>query len=48
MAIYGAGSKWGNNELRQDFFHHNRYVIGWDQAEANDLYVLVSSIKAVI
>lgn len=46
MAIYGAGSKWGNNELKQDFFDNDRYVIGWNQADANDLYSLISSIKA--
>lgn len=46
MAIYGAGSKWGSDELKQDFFDKNRYVIGWDQADANDLYTLVSTIKA--
>ncbi len=46
MAIFGAGSKWENEELKDDFFENNNYVIGWDIEDANDLYNMISSIKA--
>lgn len=46
MAIFGAGSKWQNDELKDDFYAHNNYVIGWDINNAEDLYAQISSIKA--
>ncbi|WP_268124600.1 hypothetical protein [Roseivirga pacifica] len=45
MAIYGAGSNWGGKEIRQTLFDNNNYLIGWDIANAEDLYTLISSIR---
>ncbi len=46
MAIFGAGSKWEQDEVKDDFFANNNFVIGWDISDAQDLYSLISSIKA--
>ncbi|GAA3771428.1 hypothetical protein [Flavobacterium ginsengiterrae] len=45
MAIYGAGSKWDGDEIKEDFFSNNNYVIGWDINDAQDLYSMISTIK---
>ena len=45
MAIFGAGSNWSGTEIRQRLFDNNYYLIGWDIADAEDLYTLISSIK---
>ena len=45
MAIYGAGSNWDGNEIKDDFFRNNNYVIGWDINDAQDLYSMISTIK---
>ncbi|MTH15545.1 hypothetical protein [Flavobacterium sp. LC2016-01] len=45
MAIYGAGSNWSGQELKDDFFLNNNYVIGWDIKDANDLYSMISTFK---
>lgn len=45
MAIYGAGSKWNDQELKNDFFKNSNYQIGWDISEAEDLYTLISTVK---
>lgn len=46
MAIFGAGSMWdGTDEQKQEFFESNNYVIGWDYAEARDVYFALSSLK---
>lgn len=45
MAIFGAGSKWDQDELKDDFFRNENYVIGWDIKDAEDLYNQISSIK---
>lgn len=45
MAIYGAGSNWDGQELKDDFFLNNNYVIGWDIKDANDLYSMISTFK---
>ncbi|NOZ46429.1 MAG: hypothetical protein GXO79_06565 [Chlorobi bacterium] len=45
MAIFGAGSNWSGKEIRQELFNNDNYLIGWDVANAEDLYTLISSIK---
>ncbi len=45
MAIYGAGSNWGGDEIKDDFFTNNNYVIGWDINDAQDLYNMLSTVK---
>lgn len=45
MAIYGAGSNWDGQELKDDFFQNENYVIGWDIKDANDLYAMISTFK---
>ncbi|WP_312824865.1 hypothetical protein [Epilithonimonas sp.] len=45
MAIYGAGSNWDGDEIKDDFFANNNYVIGWDINDAQDLYNMLSSVK---
>lgn len=45
MAIFGAGSNWNGNEIKDDFFTNKNYVIGWDINDAQDLYNMISSIK---
>lgn len=46
MAIYGVGSNWSGTELREQFFAENRFVLGWNEACANDLYSFIASLKA--
>lgn len=45
MAIFGAGSKWGDDELKQTFFDEEKFVIGWNKSSAKDLYEAVSHLK---
>jgi len=45
MAIFGAGSNWDGNEIKQELFENGNYLIGWDIVNAEDLYTLISSIK---
>jgi len=45
MAIFGAGSNWDGNEIKEDFFRNENFVIGWDINDAEDLYNQISSIK---
>ena len=45
MAIFGAGSNWSGREIRQELFNNENYLIGWNVANAEDLYTLISSIK---
>lgn len=45
MAIYGAGSNWDGDELNEEFFKNENYLIGWDIKDANDLYALISTFK---
>jgi hypothetical protein len=46
MAIFGAGSNWDGNEMKDDFFADENFVIGWDYDSAKDLYDAVSLLKA--
>lgn len=45
MAIFGAGSLWDNNEMKESFFKDENFVIGWNISDANDLYSLISTVK---
>jgi hypothetical protein len=45
MAIYGAGSNWEGNEVKNNFYTDENYVIGWNINNAEDLYSLISSVK---
>ena len=46
MAIYGAGSTWsGGEEMKNDFFTNENFVLGWDKESARDLYEAISSLK---
>ncbi len=45
MAIFGAGSNWDGNEIKDDFFKNENFVIGWDINNAEDLYSQISSVK---
>jgi hypothetical protein len=46
MAIFGAGSNWDGYEKKDDFFKDENFIIGWDYADAKDLYDSVSLLKA--
>lgn len=46
MAIYGAGSVWESGEEMENFFANNNFALGWDYVRAEDLYGLISSVKA--
>lgn len=45
MAIYGAGSNWDGDEIKEEFFKNENYLIGWDIKDANDLYAMISTFK---
>lgn len=45
MAIYGAGSNWSGDEMKESFFEQGRFIIGWNDASAKDLYEAVSLLK---
>ncbi|MEZ0129436.1 hypothetical protein AB9T88_06535 [Flavobacterium sp. LBUM151] len=45
MAIFGAGSKWDESEIKDDFFKNENFVIGWNIKNAEDLYSQISSMK---
>ena len=45
MAIFGAGSKWDEEELKNDFFQNDKFIIGWNENSAKDLYEAVSLLK---
>lgn len=45
MAIYGVGSNWSGEELKERFFTEGRFILGWNEDSAKDLYAFVSSLK---
>ena len=45
MAIFGVGSKWDDKELKDRFFSEERFILGWNEASAKDLYAFVASLK---
>jgi hypothetical protein len=46
MAIYGAGSNWDGVEMKDEFFNDGKFIIGWNDKSARDLYGAVSLLKA--
>lgn len=46
MAIFGAGSNWDGEELKSRFFAEGKFILGWNQTNANDLYLALASLKA--
>lgn len=45
MAIYGVGSKWEDEELKSIFFEEEKFILGWNEPTAKDIYSAVSTIK---
>ena len=45
MAIFGFGSNWGGEEVKETFFDKEEIIIGWNDETAMDVYSLVSSLK---
>lgn len=45
MAIFGVGSKWKDEELKDQFFSEGKFILGWNEDSAKDLYAFVSSLK---
>lgn len=45
MAIYGVGSTWGERDVKDDFFEQDKFILGWNNENASDLYSLISSLK---
>lgn len=45
MAIYGVGSKWNEKELKGQFFDENKFILGWNEDRAEDLYSFISALK---
>jgi hypothetical protein len=31
MAIFGAGSKWNEKEVKNDFFKNEKFTLGWNE-----------------
>lgn len=45
MAIFGVGSNWSGEELRERFFSESRFILGWNELSARDLYAFMASLK---
>ena len=45
MAIYGVGSNWGGDEVCEQFFDQGRFILGWNEENAEDLYTFISTLK---
>ena len=45
MAIFGLGSNWNSDEMKEKFFKNNNFEIGWEYDQAIDLYDAVSLLK---
>jgi len=45
MAIYGAGSKWNEDEMKETFFEQGRFILGWNDQNAKDLYEAITTLK---
>jgi hypothetical protein len=45
LAIYGVGSNWDGEEIKNTFFSQGRFILGWNEDNAQDLYALVSLLK---
>jgi hypothetical protein len=45
MAIFGVGSNWDGTELKSRFFSEGKFILGWNEESANDLYSVLSTLK---
>lgn len=45
MAIYGVGSNWGGKELKEVFFREDKFILGWNEETANDIYSFIGALK---
>lgn len=45
MAIFGVGSKWENKELKNQFFTEKKFILGWNEQSAEDLYAFIAALK---
>jgi hypothetical protein len=45
MAIFGVGSNWNGKELEDRFFSEGKFILGWNEESAKDLYAFVSSLR---
>jgi hypothetical protein len=45
MAIFGVGSNWNGEELKDRFFSEGKFILGWNEESAKDLYAFVASLK---
>jgi hypothetical protein len=45
MAIYGVGSNWSGEELKDRFFEEGKFILGWNEDSAKDIYAFVASLK---
>ena len=41
----GVGSTWGERDVKDDFFEQDKFILGWNNENASDLYSLISSLK---
>ena len=44
MAIFGVGSNWSKEE-KDRFFSEGKFIIGWNEESAKDLYAFVAALK---
>jgi len=45
MAIFGVGSTWDGVEQKEIFFRQGKFILGWNDESAKDVYVAVASLK---
>ncbi len=45
MAIYGVGSNWNGKEMKEQFLSEGKFILGWNESSAKDLYAFVASFK---
>lgn len=46
MAIFGAGSNWEGDELKDEFIAKEYFVVGWNYQHAKDLFDTVALLRA--
>lgn len=44
MAIFGVGSTW-EGEMKKRFFEEDKFILGWNDDRAKDLYSAVAALK---
>lgn len=45
MAVYGVGSIWDGEEVSEVFFEKGKFILGWNEESAEDLYSFISGLK---